>query len=354
MIKLKNILEFHHGKAPSAKDPKKDGNKKVYQGKGYRVTLNKDKNYTEKGVYQATYKDNPGLSKEKAKSIASRIHKSMNENIDEPQGTVHEVIVKNYEYVPKDITINQGDSVKFINKQGIHNVNAETSHPRNENNPSGFKNSLGKQWEYTVKFFKPGTYNYHCDPHLSMDMVGTVNVTEAVEENTAPNHDGKAAPYGSGYEKVEEISEVRGGLGKWFREKWVDVSRKTKSGKHPKCGASAGKKSRAGGKRAYPKCVPASKAKSMSKKDKASATRRKRAAYKSKKGAPSKKPKNVSTEALQEIGRLIEKNNPTQPSKWAYAKSQAKKKFKVYPSAYANAWAAKKYKELGGGWRKGK
>jgi hypothetical protein len=25
----------------------------------------------------------------------------------------------------------------------------------------------------------------------------------------------------------------------------------------------------------------------------------------------------------------------------------------VYPSAYANAWAAKKYKELGGGWRMG-
>ena len=170
-------------------------------------------------------------------------------------------------------------------------------------------------------------------------------------ENVARNHDGKAAPYGSGY---DEVDEVRGGLGKWFREKWVDVSRKTKSGKHPKCGASAGKKSRAGGKRAYPKCVPASKAGSMSKKDKASATRRKRAAYKTKKGAPSKKPKNVSTERLQEIGRLIEKNNPTNPSKWAYAKAQAKKKFKVYPSAYANAWAAKKYKELGGGWRAGK
>lgn len=44
---------------------------------------------------------------------------------------------------------------------------------------------------------------------------------------------------------------------------------------------------------------------------------------------------------------------PTKPDKWAYAKSQAKEKFDVYPSAYANAWAAKKYKELGGGWRMG-
>lgn len=42
---------------------------------------------------------------------------------------------------------------------------------------------------------------------------------------------------------------------------------------------------------------------------------------------------------------------PTDPSKWSYYKGQAKKKFDVYPSAYANAWAAKMYKKAGGGWR---
>ena len=57
---------------------------------------------------------------------------------------------------------------------------------------------------------------------------------------------------------------------------------------------------------------------------------------------------------IQEINRLLEKSIPTDKSKWSYAKAQAKKKFDVYPSAYANAWAAKKYKELGGTWRKGK
>lgn len=51
-------------------------------------------------------------------------------------------------------------------------------------------------------------------------------------------------------------------------------------------------------------------------------------------------------------GLYLEKNIPTSPSKWDYAVSQAKKKFDVYPSAYANAWASKKYKELGGGWKK--
>jgi hypothetical protein len=48
---------------------------------------------------------------------------------------------------------------------------------------------------------------------------------------------------------------------------------------------------------------------------------------------------------------IVEKNIPTDPSKWSYYKSQAKEKFDVYPSAYANAWAAKQYKDAGGGWR---
>jgi len=50
---------------------------------------------------------------------------------------------------------------------------------------------------------------------------------------------------------------------------------------------------------------------------------------------------------------LQEKNIPTNPSLWSKMKSQAKSKFDVYPSAYANAWAAKKYKAAGGGWKKG-
>jgi hypothetical protein len=53
----------------------------------------------------------------------------------------------------------------------------------------------------------------------------------------------------------------------------------------------------------------------------------------------------------EEIENLEEKNVPTSPEKWAQAKAQAKAKFDVYPSAYANGWASKKYKEMGGGWK---
>ncbi len=57
-------------------------------------------------------------------------------------------------------------------------------------------------------------------------------------------------------------------------------------------------------------------------------------------------------EAKEEIDES--KNKPTNAKLWSRAKSLAKSKFKVYPSAYANGWAAKWYKKHGGGWRKTK
>jgi hypothetical protein len=53
----------------------------------------------------------------------------------------------------------------------------------------------------------------------------------------------------------------------------------------------------------------------------------------------------------QKVEALMEKSCPTDASKWSYYKGQAKKKFDVYPSAYANGWAAKQYKSAGGGWK---
>jgi hypothetical protein len=56
----------------------------------------------------------------------------------------------------------------------------------------------------------------------------------------------------------------------------------------------------------------------------------------------------------QRVSALFEKNTPTSPDKWAKAKAAARAKFDVYPSAYANLWAAKKYKSMGGGWKRKK
>ena len=145
-------------------------------------------------------------------------------------------------------------------------------------------------------------------------------------------------------------------LNKWFKEKWVNIGKKV-DGKHPPCGTS-------GEKKGYAKCVPAAKAAGMSKKEKESATRRKRAAQndagrggKDSKGQGktpiyvSTKPKNETMNVEERINLFLEKNCPTDPGKWSASKSAAKSKFDVYPSAYANGWAAKNYKEKGGGWK---
>jgi len=255
-------------------------------------------------------------------------------------------------------------------------------------------------------------------------------------------------------------------LRRWFKEKWVDISRKTKSGKHPPCGRSKASDSK------YPKCRPSRRVSSetpetsgeMSREEKKKAVRQKRSAEASvsttkqgrkpvmtshkkineecgckhekmekivkflkKKNKTLKESyfnidknkvmlenldysclnKNVfvyfinemnefkhvkgvikiaSNSSLKEgfdlevvdgeqvtklkledilqlkyndnntikqydITSLNEENKPTNPKLWSQAKSLAKKKFKVYPSAYANGWASKWYKKHGGGWK---
>ena len=48
------------------------------------------------------------------------------------------------------------------------------------------------------------------------------------------------------------------------------------------------------------------------------------------------------------------KNVPNNPSLWSSCKAWAKSTFDVYPSAYANGAAAKRYRSKGGTWRKDK
>ena len=41
---------------------------------------------------------------------------------------------------------------------------------------------------------------------------------------------------------------------------------------------------------------------------------------------------------------------PTNPALYSRVKAEAKQKFDVYPSAYANAWLDRTYKNRGGGY----
>ena len=138
----------------------------------------------------------------------------------------------------------------------------------------------------------------------------------------------------------ELLEETLKSLKEWFKEKWVDISRPKAGGGFEPCGrddASTGK---------YPKCVPASRAARMTPEQIASAVRRKRTAE-STQNRDGKKPINVSTEE----DKMEKANVPTDLALYARVKAEAKAKFDVYPSAYANAWLVREYKKRGGGYR---
>jgi len=68
-------------------------------------------------------------------------------------------------------------------------------------------------------------------------------------------------------------------------------------------------------------------------------------------------PKNSEEQMMGTQEEMVEQmasggNVPTNPSLWSKAKAAAKAKYDVYPSAYANGFAAKWYKEKGGSWKK--
>ncbi len=47
------------------------------------------------------------------------------------------------------------------------------------------------------------------------------------------------------------------------------------------------------------------------------------------------------------------RNIPTNSKLYARVKAAARRKFAVYPSAYANAWLVREYKKRGGRYRRG-
>jgi len=130
------------------------------------------------------------------------------------------------------------------------------------------------------------------------------------------------------------VAKASGGLSRWFKENWVDISRPKKGGGYEPCGRSDAKKGK------YPKCVPASRAASMSQEQIRSAVSRKRRAENIG-GRKDKKPIMVSTIKKS-------KNVPANPKLYAQVKAAAKAKFDVYPSAYANGWLVQEYKRRGG------
>jgi plastocyanin len=110
-------------------------------------------------------------------------------------GTTHEVKMlgdeKGYRFEPANITVKQGDAVKFtMVSGGPHNVAFDAAaipgagkDQLNANIPNA-AGELSSQMmmnpneAVTISFagVAPGAYNYHCTPHLAMNMKGVVTV----------------------------------------------------------------------------------------------------------------------------------------------------------------------------------
>ena len=138
-------------------------------------------------VYPSAYAN--AWAAKKYKAAGGRWRKK--ESVNEQEGKVHTVSAKGVVFEPKDIVINVGDTVEWKNVEGVHNVNGKQSHRLNKDNPESFGNKVGKGWTYKFTFTKPGKYNYHCDPHLGMDMVATVTVKESVNKQWINHKDFK-------------------------------------------------------------------------------------------------------------------------------------------------------------------
>jgi len=87
-----------------------------------------------------------------------------------------DVTASGMSFSPANVTINLGDTVKWTNTSGTHNVNGTTT--TFTSNPESFGNSLGTGWVYKHKFTIAGSYNYRCDQHFGGGMTGTVTVVD--------------------------------------------------------------------------------------------------------------------------------------------------------------------------------
>jgi hypothetical protein len=202
----------------------------------------------------------------------------------------------------------------------------------------------------------PGRKAYSPGSCVKESAAGAIAAATAIAKKKSGNYDSEGfrkTPYKnpdhpSVKSNTERKKEMNEDLRKWFSKTdpagdWKRINSK---------GEAIGPCAREPGE-PKPKCMSRAKRESLTKKERASAVaaKRKHDPNPERKG----KPINVSNfgkgKISEDMENLNEKNVPTNPELWSRAKSLARSKFDVYPSAYANGWASKWYKGKGGSWK---
>ena len=85
-------------------------------------------------------------------------------------------------FTPADITIYQGDAIRFENAGGLHNVHADDNRFICSLNCSTNNAPSELPWSAIVRFNQLGTIGYYCDQHgnTTSGMRGSVTVIDRV------------------------------------------------------------------------------------------------------------------------------------------------------------------------------
>ena len=97
------------------------------------------------------------------------------------QAKVHEVLVSSNNFSPSALTIEVGDTVRWINTGGNHNVVARDNSFRCAegcDGQGGNGNASATAWQVEITFRQTGTTNYFCEPHDVFGMRGSITVVE--------------------------------------------------------------------------------------------------------------------------------------------------------------------------------
>ena len=104
----------------------------------------------------------------------------------EDEGEVHTITVdgfgSNLRFVPDTITINEGDSVRFLWSGQLLPHNAIE---QNELFNSG-EAMRNVDYTYTFDYNQSGVYEFYCEPHRDLGMIGEI-IVDNVEQNNSTN-----------------------------------------------------------------------------------------------------------------------------------------------------------------------
>ena len=97
------------------------------------------------------------------------------------EARVHQVIVTTFEYIPADLTVAVGDSVRWVWDMGTHTITQGTDCTLPPQ-PLFREFSDPTHPVFTFRFTTPGVVDYYCEPHcLFQDMKAKVRVLAASE-----------------------------------------------------------------------------------------------------------------------------------------------------------------------------